>query len=514
MSVQITGTTGNQNFDTFDTLNIYSKKGDGAAGMSATFDSLMTGNGDEPDSAYGLLARGVRYSDDRLTYRFLLRPEARFSDGSKLTAADVAFSLTSLKEKAHPIYSQLCIDMESATRRGGRRRARALRGASQPRRASDRRGHAGLFGGVVEGARFRRGDAGGAAGLGRLQGQDLRAGPLHRVRARRRLLGQGSAGQSRTQQFQRLRFEYYRERQVAFEAFKAGAINYHREYTSRIWATGYDFPAVADGRIVKETLHNGAPTPVQGWYLNTRREQFKDARVREAIGYAFDFEWTNKNVMFSSYKRVTLLLPEFADGGRRASGAGRTQAARAVARQDPGLGFRRTLCAAGLRRVRQRSRAVETAPTNCCSSAGCTRDGGVLKLPNGQPLTIEFLEASEIFQPHVTPFQQNLRKLGIEARSRIVDPTQYKSRTDNFDFDVASLALGGSTTPGSELRQLYSSVSANMVGSRNLSGISDPAVDALVEIIANAKIARRAQHRLPRARPHFARGTLLGRGLV
>ena len=120
--------------------------------------------------------------------------------------------------------------------------------------------------------------------------------------------------------FPRLRFEYYRERQVAFEAFKAGAINYHREYTSRIWATGYDFPAVEDGRVVKETLHDGAPTPVQAWYFNTRREAFKDPRVREAIGLCFDFEWTNKNVMFSSYKRVSSYFQNtpMAAKGRRA----------------------------------------------------------------------------------------------------------------------------------------------------------------------------------------------------
>ena len=168
LSLQITGTSGNQNFDTFDTLNIYSWKGDGAAGMSATFDTLMTANGDEPDSVYGLLAQSVRVSPDKLDYRFLLRPEARFFDGSKLTAADVAFSLNVLKDKAHPIYAQLLSEMESAECGRRRRRARALRPGPQPRRASDRRRHADFFGGVVEGPRFRRGDARCAARLRRL----------------------------------------------------------------------------------------------------------------------------------------------------------------------------------------------------------------------------------------------------------------------------------------------------------------------------------------------------------
>ena len=486
MSVQITGTTGNQNFDTFDTLNIYSKKGDGAAGMSATFNSLMTGNGDEPDSAYGLLARGVRYSERPADLPLSAAPRGALFRRLQLTAADVAFSLNVLKEKAHPIYSQLLLDMESATAEGGRRPARALRRASQPRRASDRRGDAGLFGGVVEGARFRCGDAGGAAGSGPYKVKTFEQGRFIEFERNADYWGKDLPVNLGHNNFQRLRFEYYRERQVAFEAFKAGAINYHREYTSRIWATGYDFPAVADGRIVKETLHNGAPTPVQGWYLNTRREQFKDPRVREAIGYAFDFEWTNKNVMFSSYKRVSSYFQNSPMAAEGLPGEDELKLLEPWRGKIPDSVFGEPYVPP-VSDGSGSDRALLKKANELLLSAGCTRDGGVLKLPNGQPLTMEFLEASEIFQPHVTPFQQNLRKLGIEARSRIVDPTQYKSRTDSFDFDVASLALGGSTTPGSELRQLYSSASANMVGSRNLSGISDPAVDALVEIIANAK---------------------------
>ena len=159
LSLQITGTSGNQNFDTFDTLNIYSWKGNGAAGMSATFDTLMTANGDEPDSVYGLLAQSVRVSADKLDYRFRLRPEARFLDGSKVTAADVAFSLNVLKDKGHPIYAQLLREVESAERGRRRCRACALRPGPQPRRASDCRRHAGVFGRMVEGARFYRGDA-------------------------------------------------------------------------------------------------------------------------------------------------------------------------------------------------------------------------------------------------------------------------------------------------------------------------------------------------------------------
>ena len=338
----------------------------------------------------------------------------------------------------------------------------------------------------MEGARFRRRDARGAARLRPLQGQDVRAGPLHRVRAAIDDYWAKdlpvNVGQNN---FRRLRFEYYRERQVAFEAFKAGAINFHQEYTSRIWATGYDFPAVNEGRVKKEAVHNGAPTGSQGWYFNTRREPFKDPRVREAIGLCFDFEWTNKNVMFSSYKRV---VSYFQNSAMEAVGP---PGAEELAILEP-LRGKVADAAFGepyMPPVSDGSgsdRALLRRANEMLLAAGCKREGGVLRLPSGEPFTIEFLDLSDILQPHVAPFQQNLRKLGIDAHSRIVDAAQYKSRTENFDFDVVASAFGGASTPGAELRVFLSSASATMVGSRNLAGVADPAVDALVEKIVHA----------------------------
>jgi microcin C transport system substrate-binding protein len=285
--------------------------------------------------------------------------------------------------------------------------------------------------------------------------------------------------------FDRLRFEYYRERQVALEAFKAGAINYHEEYTSRFWATSYDFPAVKDGRIKKDVLHNGAPSAIQGWYLNTRREQFKDPRVREAIGLCFDFEWTNKNVMYSSYKRIISYFPNTDMEAKGKPGPDelkllepfRDKLAPSVF-DDPytppvsdGSGS---------------DRALLKQAYDLFLSAGCKRDGPTLRLPNGTPLTIEFLDSNNAMQPHTLPFIQNLGKLGIQANLRIVDPAQLKSRTEAFDYDVVTEALPGSTTPGLDLRVVYSSAAATQNGSRNLAGVADPVVDALIEMIAAA----------------------------
>ncbi|MGA2485217.1 MAG: extracellular solute-binding protein [Roseiarcus sp.] len=485
LSLQITATSGNQNFDTFDTLNIFSKRGDGAAGMSATFDTLMSGNGDEPDSLYGLIARAVSVSPDKLGYRFLLRPEARFADGSKVTAADVKFSLDVLKEKAHPTYSQLLVEVDGVDAEADD--VALVRFVKERSRDA----HLVVAGMPIFSAAWWKGRDFDAATL---------EAPLGSGAYRVKTFEQGrfieyelsddywakdlpiNVGQNN---FRRLRFEYYRERQVAFEAFKAGAINFHQEYTARIWATGYDFPAFNDGRVKKETLHNGAPTGSQGWYFNTRREQFKDPRVREALGLAFDFEWTNKNVMFSSYKRV---ISYFQNSAMEAVGPPSPDELKILE------SLRGTIPASvfGDPYVPPVSdgsgsdRALLKRANEMLLSAGCAREGGVLKLPGGKPFTIEFLDSSDALQPHTQSFQQNLRKLGIDAQSRIVDAAQYKSRTENFDFDVVTAAFGGSVTPGSELQVFLGSKAATMEGSRNLSGIADPLVDALIEWIIRA----------------------------
>jgi len=485
LSVQITNTGGNQNFDTFDTLNIYSKKGDGAAGMSATFDTLMSGNGDEPDSAYGLVARAVRYSPDKLTYRFLLRPEARFSDGSKLTATDVAFSLDVLKEKAHPTYALLLSEVESVEAEAEDvALVRFVEGRS-------RDAHLIVIGMPIFSAAWWKGRDFDAAtleaplGSGPYRVKTFEQGRFIEFELDSRYWAKDLPVNVGANNFQRLRYEYYRERQVAFEAFKAGAINFHQEYTSRIWANGYDFAAVKDGRIKKEAVHNGAPTGSQGWYFNTRREQFKDPRVREALGLAFDFEWTNKNVMYSSYKRVVSYFQNSAMEAVGPPGAEELAILEPLRAEVPPSVFGEPY----MPPVGDGSgsdRALLRRANEMLLAAGCTRDGGVLRLPGGAPFAIEFLDSSDIFQPHVGPYQQNLKKLGIDAHSRIVDAAQYKSRTESFDFDVVASASGGAVTPGAELRLLFSSKAAAMDGSRNLAGVADPAVDALIEKIVHA----------------------------
>ena len=486
LSVQIKATSGNQNFDTFNTLNILVLKGDGAAGMDAIFDTLMVGHGDEADSLYGLIAKSVRISADKLTYRFILRPEARFHDGSRLSARDVAFSLNILKEKGHPVYQLILREMLGAEAEDDG----TVVVKFSPKRSRDI--HLTVAGmPILSEAYYKTRDfeattlesplGSGAYKVSKFdQGRFIEFDRVPDYWAKDLPVNIGQNN------FERVRYSYFADRSLSFERFKDRTFNFQQEYTARIWSTGYDFPAMKAGKVKKESLPRGSPTPSQGWYFNLRRDQFKDRRIREALGLAFDFEWTNANIMFGSYKRLS---STFENSPLKASGK---PGAAELQLLDPfksqlqpevyeepfvppvsdGSGSDRTL----LRQAAQMLR-----------EAGCTKGpNGALLLPGGKPFEIEFIDFQQSLQPHTQPFIQNLKKLGIEARARIVDAAQYKQRTDNFDFDVVTMALGNSLTPGNGLKAVLSSEAASRPGSRNLGGIANPAVDALIDHIANA----------------------------
>ena len=504
LRLQIKNTSGNQNFETFDTLHIYAFRGDGAAGMDATFDTLMSGSSDEPNSMYGLVASSVRASADKLTYRFMLRPEARFHDGSPLRASDCAFSFMALKEKGHPIYRSLLRDLAGAEAEGDhvlvvrfaptRGRDLHLLVASLPIfseswwKGRDFEGtmlEAPLGSGPYKVARFEAGRYIEFERVGDYWAANL---PVN--------IGQNN--------FDRIRFDYFRERQIAFEAFKSGQMNFQEEFTARFWATSYDFPAVRDGRVQRVELPSGGAVGTQGWIFNTRRSKFSDPRIREALNYAFDFEWTNRNIMYSAYSRLTSF---FENSDMKAKGK---PAADELALLEPFRGQvpDEVFGEPWVPPVSDGSgsdRALLRRANDLLLAAGCKREGSRLLLPDGAPFEIEFLDSQGALKPHTEPFQANLRRLGIASQYRQVDAAQYKRRLDNFDFDIIVMALGGSLTPGDGLRNIYSSQAAKTPGSRNLGGISSPAIDAIVERIARAQtreelnVAARALDRVLRA---------------
>jgi microcin C transport system substrate-binding protein len=475
----------NQNFLTFNSLNSFILKGDAAQGMELTFAGLMAGAGDEPDSLYGLAARAVQISPDGLTYRFLLRGGLKFHDGSPLTAHDVAFSLQILKEKGHPIAQILLRDFTGATAADdatvvvtfapNRARDVPLFVATCPifSRAyysahpfDETSLEVPLGSGPYKVGRF---EAGRYIEYDRVKdwwGADL---PVAR--------GQFN--------FDVLRYEFYRDRDVAFEGFTAQSYLFREEFGSRVWATRYDFPAVKDGRVKRDILADETPSGAQGWFFNTRRDRFKDKRVREALTYAFDFEWTNKSIMYGSYERTHSVFqnsPMMAVGKPSPEELALLEPFRGTVLDEvfgepfvppvsDGSGQDRTL-------LRKASALLQ--------EAGCQVKDGKRVLPNGDAFTIEFLSDEPQFQPHHMPFIKNLATLGIDASLRMVDAVQYKKREDDFDFDVIIQRFSFSSTPGDSLRSYLSSQSAKMMGSQNLAGIADPVIDALIEKIIAA----------------------------
>ncbi len=485
ISLQLSGISGNQNFTTFDTLNIFILKGDGAAGMGMIFDTLMAGNADEPDSVYGLVARKVWISLDKNHYRFFLRKEARFHDGTPLTAHDVAFSLQLLKSKGHPAIRQSLRDFVSAKAEAddvllvelanGHSRGAILSVVGQPifsaayytsHNFDETTLDPPLGSGAYKVGPFNQGRDISFTRVADYWGKDL---PVNR--------GQNN--------FDKIRFEYFSDRKVAFEAFKAGIYTFREEFTAAVWATQYDFPAVKDGRVQRATLRDAAPTGTQGWFFNIRRAKFKDPRIRQAIGLAFDFTWTNKNIMYGVYRRT---VSYFQNSPMEAKGEPPPQE---LALLEP---YRKQLPPSVFGEVyvppvsdgSGEDRTLLRQANELLMTAGCQRRGTNLLLPDGKPFEIEFLDFEGALEPHTAPFIRNLGLLGISARYRLVDPAQYKRRTDDFDYDIVTENFSLGLTPGENMRAYFGSETANMAGSRNVSGIADPVVDAL---IAKALIA-------------------------
>ncbi len=465
---------------TFDTFNAYVLRGNPATGMSLVFDSLMNQSLDERDAYYGLVAKKARISADKLTYTFFLRKEARFHDGSPLTAHDAAFSLNILKTKGHPVISQMLRDLESATAVAddvlvvkfapGRTRDLPLNVASQPifSRAyyKDRDFEATtldppLGSGPYKVGQFEQGRYVAFQRVPDYWAKDL---PITR--------GQGN--------FDVVRFEYFGDSQVAFEAFKAGAFTEREENIARVWATGYDFPAFKDGRVKRATSPNNNIPNIQGWMFNTRKKIFQDPRIREAIGYAFDYEWTSRNLMYDAYRRISSYFENSELAARGLPGEAEKALLEPYRDQLPAEVFGEPFMAPVSDGSGQ-DRALLKKANDLFVAAGCTRKDGVLRLPDGTPLEFEFLDNSSVFERHTQPFIKNLKLLGVTARIRIVDAAQYKKRLEDFDFDVVHDVMMMAWNPGEELRAYFSSKTANVNGSRNLAGISHPAIDALVD---------------------------------
>jgi microcin C transport system substrate-binding protein len=479
----------NQSFFTFNSLNAYILKGEGAQGMDMTFVSLMVRAGDEPDAMYGLAAKSVQISDGGLTYRFTMRPEARFHDGSKLTAQDAAFSLSTLKEKGHPL---IIIQLRDMVKAEALDDATTLIVTFAPKRARDVPLYvAGLpiFSKAYYAKQpFEESTLETPPGCGPYKVGRFEVNRFIEFERVKDWWGADLPVCRGSFNFDVVRYEFYRDRDVAFEGFTGKNYLYREEFTSRIWATRYDFPAIKDGRVKLETLPDRTPSGGQGWFINTRRGKFKNPLVRQALVYAFDFEWTNKTVMYGSYART---VSPFQNSDMVASGRPSPEELKLLEPfrdQVPDEVFGEPFVPPVSDGSGQ-DRALLRKAQQLLKDAGLPVQEGTGKrlLPNGDVMTVEFLIDEPSFQPHHASFVKNLGLLGIEASIRLIDAVQFRARVEAFDFDVTIQRMSFSPTPGDSVRPFFTSHAAATKGSYNLAGIANPAVDALVEKIIDAE---------------------------
>jgi len=479
-------TIGTAALTTFDSFNSFILKGDPAQGLELLFDSLMTRATDEPDALYGLVAASAEPAADGSTLTFRLRQEAKFADGSPLTAEDVVFSFVTLKEKGHPSYRVLLRDVVKAEALDALSVRYTFEGAQVRDLPLVVAGLPILSKAYYTSHDFEQTTLEPPLGSGPYSIGDFKQGTFVSYRRRADYWGKDLPVMRGRFNFEEIRYEYYRDRTAALESFKAGAYDLREEFTARDWATGYDVPAVKQGRIVLATLADENPSGAQGFFLNMRRPKLADVRVRKALDYAFDFEWTNKNIFYGLYKRTESF---FENSDMKATGK---PSPAELALLEP---FRTELppevfdapYTAPVSDGSGQDRKLLRDAARLLSEAGYEVKGGKRVSASGEPLNLEFLITDPVSERILLPYVKNLEALGIGASVRRIDPAQYERRVKSFDFDVVTTRYVLRLTPGAEMRNFWGSEAAKVEGSFNLAGISQPAVDALIAKAVEAK---------------------------
>ena len=472
---------------TFDSLNPFVLKGTAVSAVaSLVYDTLMKASSDEPFSMYGLIAKTIETPKDRAWVRFELDERARFHDGSPITSADVVFSLETLvSDKAHPGYRQYYYDVVKAEADGPRAVKFTFRTAGN-RELPLIVGQLPILPKAYwSGRAFDQVTLERPLGSGAYKVGDFAPGRyivFERVKDYWAVDLPVNRGYDN---FDAIRFDYFRDATVAREAFKAGEFDYRFENQALAWATQFNIEAVRQGLLIKNEVPHQRPAGMQCFVMNTRRAQFKDWRVRRALAVMFDFEWTNKNLFFGQYKRTTSY---FANSEMAATGLPEGEELKILERfkgRIPESVFKEPYTLpvySGDGNIREGARAA----IGLLREAGWTFKGSDLVGKDDRPFRFEIMSASQAFERVYLPYVANLKRIGITAELRLVDPVQYQKRVESFDFDMITDGFGQSESPGNEQRNFWSSAAADTQGSRNTIGIKDKAIDEIVDLIINA----------------------------
>ena len=473
---------------TYDSFNPFIVKGSSATGLGSIYDTLMTPTLDASSTEYGLLAEWMEHPKDFSSVAFKIRDEARWHDGTPITPKDAVFAFNLLINKGQPFYRLYYGNVEKAEDAGDN----VLRFTFNEK---NNRELPHIMGQLVvlpehywKDRDFTKSTLEKPLGSGPYEIGEFEAG-RHIVYDRvEDYWGKDLPVNVGGNNFGNLRYEYFKDPGAAFEAFKAGKLDLRLENSSKTWATGYDFPALEKGDVVKEEIDVDGPKRSQTFVFNTRREKFSDVRVREALALAFDFEWPNTAIFFSQYARPTSYFQGTED--LMSSGVPEGLELEILEQYRDSLPekvftepFKMPVSDGSGRPDRRLLRRAK----GLLKEAGWETKNGKLTNAEGKPFTVEFLYASSTQERVIAPFSKNLERLGIETTLRLIDSAQYVRRFQDHDFDMVVGGVSNSASPGNEQREFWGSEAADAQGSRNTPGVKDPVIDDLIEKLIFAK---------------------------
>jgi peptide/nickel transport system substrate-binding protein len=478
---------------TFDSLNPWIVQGDAPRGMfdgtfgNNVFDTLMQRSRDEAFTLYPLLAQAIDTDADRTYVEFTLDPRAKFSDGTPVTPEDVIFSFEVLRDKGRPLYKgwiDVVAKMEKVGEHGVRLTFNEKAGRESPlllallpilpKHATDAEN-------------FDKSTLKPLIGAGPYVVENVRPGESITLKRNPDYWGKDIPSKRGMDNYDQIRINYYRDDNTMFEAFKKGTSDIHIESDTGRWASGYNFPAVSDGRVVKDTFKAGTPSGMYGFVLNTRRDVFKDRDVRLALAGLFDFEWANKNLFNGAYKRIRSYYDgsELSSQGHPASDAEKALLAENAAKVLPevmdGTWAPPTSDGSG------RDRAFLKKGFDALSKAGYRLQDETMVGPGGKPLAFEIMLNGKAGEAVAAAWQRTLGRLGIKVTLRGVDSAQYLQRQRTYDFDAMLMTYTSSLSPGTEQAFRWGSASANADGTYNFAGVADPAIDAMIDHLLKAR---------------------------
>jgi len=471
----------------YDSFNPFILKGTAAAGIGNLYETLTTGSSDEAFTEYGLIAKTIEWPDDRSWVAFTIREEAVWHDGKKISPEDVIWTFNTLMEKGHPFYKYYYGDVVEVIQENDNKVRFNFKGNTNLELP--------LIVGQLPvlpkhywtNKNFEETSMDIPIGSGPYKIKNFDAGRTITYELDSDYWGKNIPIKKGTENFGIIQYEYYKDRSIEREAFKSGDIDLFSENTSKDWATSYDTPAVQNGLIKKELIEHQNPQGMQGFAFNTRKEIFEDKRVREALSYAFDFEWTNKNLFYNAYKRTNSFFEnsELASSGVPSGGEldllndYRELLPQKLFQEEynppktDGSGFMR-------KELQEATKLLQDAGWEL-------QEGKLINKKSGSKFEFELLLVSPAFERIVLPFKDNLAKLGIDVSVRTIDSAQYQNRLDGFDFDMIVSTFSQSLSPGNEQRNFWGSDAAKTNGSRNIIGISNEVIDSLIEKVISAK---------------------------